>query len=51
MQYVFEIFRRGQDSGEGYTITKWEGIEVRLIKTLSEMLGFTYEFIEPDDSG
>nr|APZ81412.1 ionotropic receptor 21a [Adelphocoris lineolatus] len=43
------VFRKhGHDSGAGYTITKWDGIEVHLLYMLSQMLNFTVEYKEPE---
>ncbi|BES92633.1 Ligand-gated ion channel [Nesidiocoris tenuis] len=44
------VFRKqGQDSGEGYTVTKWDGLEVRLMDLVSSMMNLTVEYKEPDE--
>ncbi|KAF6213170.1 hypothetical protein GE061_010885 [Apolygus lucorum] len=44
----FVFRKRGQESGAGYTITKWDGIEVRLLNIVSQMLNFSVEYKEPE---
>ncbi|XP_014256198.1 ionotropic receptor 21a [Cimex lectularius] len=44
--FVFKS--KGHDSGEGYTLNKWDGLEVRIMNLISQMLNFSVEYKEPD---
>ncbi|KAK9499114.1 hypothetical protein O3M35_003620 [Rhynocoris fuscipes] len=43
----FVFRKRDQETLEGYLATTWEGLEVRLIHQLGDIMNFTVEFKEP----